>query len=257
MTSCSATAAVLPRNTPAGSSPDRRRPSRAPSGASSAKLRCTASTLAKSTATQNRPGAACAIGARSGPSAKAKRTSTRTATGTTWCSTTRERARSAGPCPPRGRVSRHMDAPRNSSELLRRPGRRVAAHRRRARPRRRPPTRDTTRSASGQRLLGLVRSQEHGGAIGHHLGDDLSEHHPGTGVEPGVGLVEEPQLGTARHEHSQRHPAALAGREPTHRRAAQPASELEPIEHGVDARQARRRRARTAKRTFSTTVRSS
>src|SRR5437899_631644 len=42
---------------PAGSRPERRRPSRAESLDSTAKLRCTASREAKSTATQNRPAA--------------------------------------------------------------------------------------------------------------------------------------------------------------------------------------------------------
>ena len=49
-------AAALPRKIPAGSSPDRRRPSRAPSAASMAKLRCTASSVHSSTAIQNKPG---------------------------------------------------------------------------------------------------------------------------------------------------------------------------------------------------------
>ena len=72
---------------------------------------------------------------------------------------------------------------------------------------------------------------------GHGLGHDLAEDGPGVGVEPGMGLVEEPQLGTTGHEQGERHPPALAGGKTAHRGTAHPAPELEAIEHGVDVRQ--------------------
>src|SRR5665213_2859234 len=88
--SCTATAAVLPRNTPAGSRPESRRPSRAPSTDSTDTERWMASTVENRMATQNRPGAALAMGERSGPSAKANRTRAMTPKGATWLRATRD-----------------------------------------------------------------------------------------------------------------------------------------------------------------------
>ncbi len=88
------------------------------------------------------------------------------------------------------------------------------------------------------RLLGLVRRQEDRGALGHHLGDDLAEHRPGGSVEPGMRLVEEPQLGPTGHEQREGHPPALARGQTTHRGATHPSPELQSLEHGVDVRHA-------------------
>src|SRR5665213_1451332 len=107
--SCTATAAVLPRNTPAGSRPESRRPSRAPSTDSTDTERWMASTVENRMATQNRPGAALAMGERSGPSAKANRTRAMTPKGATWLRATRERASILRSFPAMSRVSRHMD----------------------------------------------------------------------------------------------------------------------------------------------------
>ena len=82
--------------------------------------------------------------------------------------------------------------------------------------------------------MGLVRSHQHRGAAGDRLGDDLAENGSRIGIEPGMGLVEEPQVGTTRDQLRQRDATALAGGESTHRRPTYPPSELEPIEHGVD-----------------------
>ena len=81
--------------------------------------------------------------------------------------------------------------------------------------------------------------------VGDDLAHDLAQHGAGLGVEPGVGLVEEPQLGSPGHEHGQGHAPALACRQPAHGGAPDPAAELEAIEGGVDAgRCLLRRRAR-------------
>src|SRR5579875_2992666 len=89
--SSTATAAALPRNTPAGSMPDDRRPPRVPSPDSMATLRWVASTVENKTASQNSPGAAPDSALRPGPRANPSRTSDRTATGTTCHRATLER----------------------------------------------------------------------------------------------------------------------------------------------------------------------
>src|SRR5260221_308482 len=87
-----ATASALPQKTAAPSSPERRRASRTPFSPSTAKAREMASNPARSTATQKRPGATRGRRPRSGSRAKANRSSTIPAKGSTWLRATRERA---------------------------------------------------------------------------------------------------------------------------------------------------------------------
>ena len=71
----------------------------------------------------------------------------------------------------------------------------------------------TARAASDSTERGSWRGDEHGGSDRGRLGDQLVEDRPGASVEPGVRLVEQPQLGPAGGQHGQGHPPALAGRE--------------------------------------------
>ena len=82
------------------------------------------------------------------------------------------------------------------------------------------------------------------------------DHVAGLGVEAGVGLVEQPQLGSAGHQHRDRRPAALAGRQPGHGHVAQPAVEAQRGERGLGVGRPARA-ARAQKRTLSATVSSS
>ena len=50
------------------------------------------------------------------------------------------------------------------------------------------------------------------------------------GVEAGVGLVEQPELGVAGHQGGQRRPPPLAGGQGAHRRGGQPARQAQPVE---------------------------
>ncbi len=88
--------------------PDSRRPSRAPSEDSTDTLRWMARTVQNRTATQNRPGAPLAIVWRSGPRAKAKSTSATIPNGATWDRATRERPSMRRSLPATSTASRHM-----------------------------------------------------------------------------------------------------------------------------------------------------
>ncbi len=77
------------------------------SPASTATLRCTASTDEKRIATQKSPGAAWTSGDWSGPRAKANSTSTITPNGAIWARATRERASMRRSLPPTSNASRH------------------------------------------------------------------------------------------------------------------------------------------------------
>ena len=72
----------------------------------------------------------------------------------------------------------------------------------------------------------FMGGQDHGPAPRHHAPDQIVENVPVLGVETGVGLVEQPELGIAGHEGGQRGPPALPGGQRAHRRGCQPA--LEP-----------------------------
>ena len=258
-TSWTATAAALPRKIPAGSRPDRRSPSRVPSLASRAKLRWTARTTAKSTATQKRPAAACDHGARSGPRAKAKRARTTMANGATWLSTTRDRSsmrRSLPATRPRHATWTSPPGPIEAGSAPTAPpgrGRRHGALARRRDPR--PATPPGRPAAATPRVRGRRASTVAPSAT--RLADDVAEQRPGLGVEGGVGFVEQPQRGAAGDEDGQGHaagagrrradppPCAGAGRpSPRRSRASSMPSTAAPA-------------ARTAKRTFSTTLNSS
>ena len=103
----------------------------------------------------------------------------------------------------------------------------------------------------------LVRGDQHGGPVPGRFGDQLVEDRPGGAVEPGVRLVEQPELGPARGQHRDRHPPPLAGRELRRPGPEQSAGEAQSLARGVDPVDGSPPAARTAKRTFSRTVRSS
>ena len=64
----------------------------------------------------------------------------------------------------------------------------------------------TTRSASGTARSGSWEESSTAGAAGRRLGDQLGQQPAGRRVEPGVGLVEQPQLGGPGHQDGQGHP---------------------------------------------------
>ena len=76
-----------------------------------------------------------------------------------------------------------------------------------------PPLMVTTSSASSMRAVELVGAEDHGGAGGGGVADQLVDEVAAVLVEPGVGLVEQPQLGAAGDQAGQRGAAALTGGE--------------------------------------------
>ena len=76
-------------------------------------------------------------------------------------------------------------------------------------------------------------------------------------VEPGVGLVEQPQLGPAGQQAGQRGPSPLTGRQAGHRQAGQAPAEPARVEGGVDVLRRGAPAARPQKRTLSAAVSSS
>src|SRR5579884_565917 len=206
--SCTATAPALPRKIPAGSMPDRRSRSRPPSADSTAKLRWIESTAAKRTATQNSPGAAFSSRAWSASKAKANSTSTTRANGATCWAPTRERSSMRRSLPATRAASCHKDGLPGPA-----PGHLDRAHREVLQPRR------------------AVGGDQNGGAPGHRLENEGVDQAPAVLVEAGVGLVEEPQLGSAGHESGESDPAALPGRQPADGQVPQPARKSQPL-HG-------------------------
>lgn len=82
--------------------------------------------------------------------------------------------------------------------------------------------------------LQLVRRQHDRRPGGDRLGHQPVDEVPPGLVEPGVGLVEQPQLGPAGDEDGERGAAALAGGELGHRHLPEPAGQAQPLERGVD-----------------------
>ena len=93
-----------------------------------------------------------------------------------------------------------------------------------------PPTMSTTREASGIGAVGLVAGNEHGDAGRRGLTDDRVEVVATGGVEAGVRLVEQPQLGAADHEAGERGAPLLAGGQPPHRDIGQTTGQTETFE---------------------------
>src|SRR5579875_3448417 len=188
---------------PAGSRPDSRSPSRAWSEASMAKLRWTASTAENSTATQKSPGAAWPRKPRSGSRAKANRMSTSRAKGRTWLVATRERSSTRMSLPATSAASRHMDALRGVGRAPAPEDQLLPLH---LAPRH-------GYQAAGQRPgpVGLVRSQQDRAAPRRRLPHHLVHQVPPRGVQAGMGLVEQPQLGATGQQDGTGDPATLAG----------------------------------------------
>src|SRR5438105_11740992 len=184
-----ATAAALPRKTPAGSRLDRRCESATPSFASSPALRWTASSDDRRTAIQKRPAAARTSTSRSGSTANANSTSTSTANGATWFRATRDRSSMRKSLPATSAASRHME-------------------------RLRVATGDDDLAIDQRRgTLQLVAGEEDRDA-GHRRAPDegVQDVAPG-GVEPGVGLVQEPDAGIADEQGGERGATPLTGGE--------------------------------------------
>ena len=102
----------------------------------------------------------------------------------------------------------------------------------------------------------LVGGHEDGAALGRGRRDDLVEDLAAFGIEPGVGLVEQEERGTAHQGRAEGEPAALAGGElgvgeVGHR------AEAEPVDHRIRVVARRAADALATKRRFSRTVRSS
>ena len=225
--SCAARAPALPRKMPAGSSPDSRRPSRPPSAASMAKDRWTASTSENSTATQNRPGVAACERAPVGIEGEGEQQQHEQG----------ERA-APGSWPTRLRASMRRSLPATSAAALsirhppvrwlaRTPARAVGP----ARPADGGATSGRLDGAAGQhdRPVGQgarLRSSSWDASTtvapaGDGLAHEVVEQVAAVGVEPGVGLVEQPQLGAAGDER-RRPPSAGAGRPRAGRRRCGP-----------------------------------
>ena len=87
-----------------------------------------------------------------------------------------------------------------------------------------------------------MRRDERGGAGGDRFTDQGVDDVPPGGVEPGMGLVEEPELGTAGDKNGDGGPAPLPGREPADRDPGQAAGQAQPGEgrRGLFRRRARR-----------------
>src|SRR5438270_2224908 len=218
--SSAATAAALPRKMPAGSRPDRRRLSRAPSVDSTANERWMASRAQNSTATQNRPAAAWPRTPRSGSRANANRISTSKAKGPTWLVATRDRNSMRRSLPAMTAVSRHTDDPR------RRIGPDLAAGH----------SDDARRK--GACPVELVGRNQHRRSRACRVGDQLVETLTAVGVEPGVGLVEQPEIGRPQEEGGHGNPSALPGGQPERLHARQAAGEPEPRQRVVDGNRA-------------------
>src|ERR1700722_13329783 len=187
-----------------------------------------ASTVEKSRATQKMPGAACWSDAWSGPMAKASSTSTSNAKGTICHTPTRERASMRRSLPATRTASCNMRGLRRTRDRLAGgDGGQVGA----------PPTLllaghpapahgdDAVGQRNGE--LRLVRGQEHRGAVGHRLADELAEELARRRIEPGVWLGEQPERGAAGQGRGERDPAARAGRERAGGRGAQAAGEAD------------------------------
>ena len=95
---------------------------------------------------------------------------------------------------------------------------------------------DDVDAAGGQRAgpLQLVAGDDDGRAGGRGLAQRGVELVAPGGVEPGVGLVEQPQLGPAGHEAGQRGAPLLAGREAADRERGEPARQAEAFHRRVD-----------------------
>src|SRR5437763_16302729 len=194
--SSAAMAPALPRKMAAGSRPERRRLSRAPSLASTANDRWRASRAQNKTATQNSPAAARASTPRSGSRAKANRISTSRANGATWFVATRDRSSMRRSLPAITAASRHTDDPRGrvGPDL-------TAGH-------------GDDPGGEGPCPIELVGRQQHGGALLRRLSYQVVEALSAVGAEPGVGLVEEPQVGRPQQQGRDGHSPASARRQP-------------------------------------------
>ena len=106
------------------------------------------------------------------------------------------------------------------------------------------PARDRARSCSWEAIT-TVAPRDDG------VANQAVEKVPVFGVEAGVGLVEQPELGVAGHQGGQRHPAALTGGQGADRRGGQPARQTQPVEGRPDRLRPAAPAARTAKRTLS------
>src|SRR5690606_36511093 len=222
--SCTAMAAAFPRKMPAGSRPDRRSASRPPSADSIVKARWMASRAQNRTVTQKSPALARPRNPRSGSRATPKRLRTSTAKGKTCCIVTWERSSI------RRSLPATRPASRNKRHLLR-------AH----------PAATRGRFGAGgpagqgddpvgQRLgpLQVVGGEEHGGTGVDGALHEVVEQLAPVVVQPGVGLVEQPQLGPAGDEAGQGGAAPLPGGQGGHRDVAQAAVEPAAGEGGGD-----------------------
>ena len=97
-----------------------------------------------------------------------------------------------------------------------------------------PPARSTTRVASGRARSDSWLATSTRGPRRRGLAQHGVELVASGGVEPGVRLVEQPQLGAAGDEAGEGGAPLLAGGQPAHRDAGEPAGETEPFERRVD-----------------------
>ena len=82
--------------------------------------------------------------------------------------------------------------------------------------------------------LGFVGGEDDGGARGDGLAEQVVDEVAPGGVEAGVGLVEQPELGAPRHQGGQGGAAPLPGRQAVHRDAGEASGQAEALEGDVD-----------------------
>src|SRR5438445_1038332 len=208
--SSSAMAPALPMKIAAGFSPDMRNASRLPSDASTANARCNASSPLNSTATQYRPAVARVRIPRSGSRANANRINTSKAKGAIWFVVTRLRHSRRRSLPATSTASWNTGGHLLTSVSLDRAAGQPDDGRRQ-------------RRGAVELMGGDHDRRSRRGRGAHQVVDDVTR----GGVEPGVGLVEQPQLGPAGDHRRDRGSASLPRRELVDRDAGQPSVDAE------------------------------
>ena len=102
-----------------------------------------------------------------------------------------------------------------------------------------PPTSSTTRPASGSARSSSWDAKSTVAPAAAAPRDELVDAIAPLRIEPGVGLVEQPQLGTAGHQTGQRRAPALTGGELAHGHVGEAAGQPAGGEGGVDVRRGR------------------
>ena len=202
-------AAVLPRKIAAGSRPVNRSASSTPSENSTEMVRWVIRIDTKRMASQKSPGAASSSTRLSGSNANPKSTTMTSANGSTWVQGDPRLPleQEVLACHQR-RVTNHgAPRPRATGRLRASPSGPVTSVTMPPSSRTTSLARGTARSSSCEAIRTVAPTPT---ASTSRLVQQITS----VGVEAGVGFVEQPQLGPARHHRGQRNPPPLAGRQP-------------------------------------------